>query len=138
MIVHIPTPSVLQQLLHQLPRQHLGVQQTSKVLEAVGDLRLGVLQHVRRNLGSNVDALNRAVKARRQRRVVGVVCRTVKHMRLGRQEEDRCVQEEAAGLGGIVHPLPVVHHEELTPLLVLPQDVLPLSNLASAPLIQVS
>ena len=100
------------------------MQQTSKALEAAGDLCLGVLQHVRRNRGANVDALDRAVNSRCQRRVVGVI--------LG---QDQRVQEEAANLGGIVHPLPAVHHEELVPLLVLPQDILPLSNSASAPLV---
>jgi hypothetical protein len=73
------TPPVLPKLRHQLPRQHLGVRvrergaEVVRALEAAGDLRLGVLQHVRRDLGADVGALDRAVEARRQRRVVGVV-----------------------------------------------------------------
>ena len=110
----------------------------SKALKAAGDIRLGVFQHVCRNLGADVDALNYAVEARRQRRIVGVVVGPVKYLRLGRQEDDRHVREEAADLGGIVHPLPAVHHDERAPLLVLPQDVLPLSNSVSAPLVGAS
>ena len=110
----------------------------SKALKAAGDIRLGVFQHVCRNLGADVDALNYAVEARRQRRIVGVVVGPVKHLRLGRQEDDRRLREEAADLCSIVHPLPNIHHKELAPLLVLLQDVLPLSNLASALLVRAS
>ena len=97
----------------------------SKALEAASYLRLGILQHVRRNLGADIDALNHAVEARCQRSVVDVVVGLVKHLCLGRREEDKHVQEEAANLGGIIHPLHTVHQKELTPLIVMLQVLLP-------------
>ena len=66
-------------MLHRLPPQHLGVRVRERgaevvwALEAVGILCLGVLQHVRRNIGANLGALDRTVEARCQRRVVHVV-----------------------------------------------------------------
>ena len=72
-------PPVLPYLLHPLLRQHLGLRvhergaEVIRALEATGDLCLGVLQHVRCDLGASLGSLDRAFDARLQRRVVGVI-----------------------------------------------------------------